>query len=663
MYWFRDGSPFSFLPWLAVSVTWLLGGWLIATHTFRLERRERLIIGIGLGLIPYLWFINILSHWTPASWAFILAGILVLLVGIAFAWRGERPFLDWRDLEVWRLLIVGLILTWLFTRIGRGLTIIDDPKNVSIISTMAAGDIPPHFYMNSTFYFAYHYAFQLIGASMMRLGGLFPWSAFDLSKAVLGAYCILLAYLIGKRYIKHELGGVTTAFVMAFATGTRYLLLLLPTNIITKLDSMVVFTNTKAPLSQVLTSIRPESSGPPVSFIYAYMNGIEAWPLFISVQAGPGTLSFVCLFLIWLLATRSARRFSFLLFVMIFSIWALAWESTFGLFVVGAISVTLYYWWKYGNIHSIGQEVLALLLSLPVVIFQGGTITQILRKEILGLGSTGVVASEQSVAGFALRWPLSFPSSHLEPLNLSSPLEALVGFLEFGPILLLAPWISIWAWRRFRQGDWAIGALIVSTWVGFAVPILFKYKTDRDVPRLMAHSFDTWIMLLVIMFWDYSGKWSGFFKKAAIIVIFLSVFGGIVLAGSALTATQRHVLTKNFVSEDSHVASDLWNELPPGSEVFDPERWRATAITGRLTRAGKNSRVNLPEWVELRQNPYANDLLAEGYEYVYIDEEWWEQMSDASKASLSAPCVVVMAEYDFGNGNFRRFVDISKCHP
>jgi hypothetical protein len=111
------------------------------------------------------------------------------------------------------------------------------------------------------------------------------------------------------------------------------------------------------------------------------------------------------------------------------------------------------------------------------------------------------------------------------------------------------------------------------------------------------------------------------------------------------------------------VTSDLWNTLPSGSEVFDPERWRATAITGRLTRAGKNSRENLPEWIELRQNPYTEDLLANGYEYVYIDEEWWEKLSDESKASLSDPCVVVLAEYDFGNGNFRRFVDISKCGP
>jgi hypothetical protein len=663
MYWFRDGSPLSFIPWLAVSAIWLLGGWLIATHAFRLERRERLIVGIGLGLIPYLWFINVLSYWVPAGLAFVLAGVLVLLTGIAFAWRGERPFLDWRDLEVWHLLFIGLILTWLFTRIGGGVTIIDDPKNVSLISIMGAGDIPPHFYMNSTFYFAYHYAFQLIGASMMRLGGLFPWSAFDLSKAILGAYCILLVYLIGKRYIQHELGGVMTAFVATFATGTRYLLLLLPSSIFTKLDSIVVFTNSKDLFSQVMTSLRPESSGPPVSFINAYMNGIEAWPLFVSIQAGPGTLSFICLFLIWLLANRSARRYSFLILVMIFSIWALAWESTFGLFVVGAVLVTLYFWWKQGNIRSIRQEAWALLLSLPIVIFQGGTVTQILRKEILGLGSTGVEAAEQIAAGFALRWPLAFPTSHFEPLSLFSPLEILVGFFEFGPILLLAPWISIWAWKRFRKGDWAIGALIVSTWLGFALPILFKYKTDRDVPRLMAHSFDTWIILLVIMFWDYSGKWAKFFRQATLVVIFLSVFGGIVLAGSALTATQRHELTKYFVSEDSHVTSDLWNTLPSGSEVFDPERWRATAITGRLTRAGKNSRENLPEWIELRQNPYTEDLLANGYEYVYIDEEWWEQLSDESKASLSDPCVVVLAEYDFGNGNFRRFVDISKCGP
>src|SRR3989337_336303 len=170
MYWFRVDNPWVFGVWLAVTAIRGIGGWLLATHAFRLERGERLIIGFGLGLVCYLWFVNLIGRWLTPDWTFAGAGILVLILGMAYAWNGTRPAIDWKDFQVWRWLVIGLILVWLFARIARGMAIFDDRKNISIVSTMAAGDIPPHHYMNSAVLFAYHYGFQLFGASLMRLG-------------------------------------------------------------------------------------------------------------------------------------------------------------------------------------------------------------------------------------------------------------------------------------------------------------------------------------------------------------------------------------------------------------------------------------------------------------------------------------------------------------
>jgi hypothetical protein len=112
----------------------------------------------------------------------------------------------------------------LFARLARGMGIFDEPKNLSIVSTMAAGDIPPHHYLNSTVLFAYHYGFQLLGASLVRLGGLQPWSAFDLSKAIAGAYLFLMLALFARRYLNIRWAGPVVAGVLAFVTGTRFLL-------------------------------------------------------------------------------------------------------------------------------------------------------------------------------------------------------------------------------------------------------------------------------------------------------------------------------------------------------------------------------------------------------------------------------------------------------
>jgi hypothetical protein len=174
MYWFRTGTPLNIIPWVLVSISWLIGGWLLATHVFNLEELERLIIWIGLGLLPYVWFVNVIRRWLTAVPAFVLAGILVLVIGVAFAWKSEMPFLDLSDFESYHLILIGLFLVWVFFRIDKGISLFDDRKNLSIISPMAAGDIPPHFYMNPGFYFAYHYGFQLFGSSLVRLGGLFP---------------------------------------------------------------------------------------------------------------------------------------------------------------------------------------------------------------------------------------------------------------------------------------------------------------------------------------------------------------------------------------------------------------------------------------------------------------------------------------------------------
>ena len=122
-------------------------------------------------------------------------------------------------------------------------------------------------------------------------------------------------------------------------------------------------------------------------------------------------------------------------------------------------------------------------------------------------------------------------------------------------------------------------------------------------------------------------------------------------------------MTSGFIEADAYISRDYWDALPPDSEVFDPFAWRATALTGRLTRSAINSLKPLPEWEELRLHPTVADLTASGYDYVYLDENWWNEIPEDSKASLTSPCVQVLAEYRNDRGNLRQLIDITKCHP
>ncbi|HLE73648.1 MAG TPA: hypothetical protein VI688_05345, partial [Anaerolineales bacterium] len=135
MYWYRDGNLLSLLPWLAAMAAVWLGGWLLATHAFRLQARERLIVGLALGLVLYTWLANLLGHWLSPDLTFTLPALLLLLVGGLLAWRRkEGPWLDRGDLKIWPWLLAGLGLIYVFLLWSKGLTLFDEHKNLSLIS-------------------------------------------------------------------------------------------------------------------------------------------------------------------------------------------------------------------------------------------------------------------------------------------------------------------------------------------------------------------------------------------------------------------------------------------------------------------------------------------------------------------------------------------------
>jgi hypothetical protein len=676
MYWFRADNPLVFLLWLAVAAVWAVGGWLLATHAFRLETRERLIAGFGLGLVCYLWFANLLGRWLSPTVTFIAAAFLVAALGLAFAWKGERPLLDYRDLRVWRWLLLGLALAWLFASLARGLAIFDDRKNISIVSTMAAGDIPPHHYMNSTFYFAYHYGFQLLGASLMRLGGLLPWSAFDLSKAIVGAYTIVLLAVFARRYASAPLASLIVAGAVALSTGTRYLLLLAPGRLMARIDPLIYVRSVDEvvgmPLSQAILRGLVLQDGPPAPFLYAFMNGI-GWPLVMAVHAGPSTLSLAILLLAWLAASRLKRPAASFILLILFSFWAVVWESSYGLFLIAGLLVALY-WARKQRLESqpeVRWAALALALSVPLALLQGGTLTEMARDLFSGTGSAAPAAAGEAagLAGFSLRWPPAVYSGHLSALSIFSPLQLLVAILELGPVVLFTPWISRWAWKRFREGDWMLGAGALSAWIGFALPVFFSYEYDRDIVRFTKHGLLVWTLILAFMLWDSSDRWLRTLRVPAAIALALMSYGGLAVAGTELTAASQAVLTEEGITGlDARVTVDLWDRLRPGSEVFDPFTWRATMVTGRLTRviAGKMSfdYDHSAEWEGLRATPSAEALLASGFQYAYIDEAWWAEMPESSRASLSDSCVRVLSEHADGeHEQFRRLVDLEQCGP
>ena len=103
-------------------------------------------------------------------------------------------------LSPYHLLFVGLFIYSVF--LERGLGIYDDYHHLPAISAMGAGNLPPRYILNAAYDYSYHYGFELLGGSLMRLGNLFPWSAFDLGKAMVWVYSLILVAFLLKQYLQ-----------------------------------------------------------------------------------------------------------------------------------------------------------------------------------------------------------------------------------------------------------------------------------------------------------------------------------------------------------------------------------------------------------------------------------------------------------------------------
>ena len=668
MYWSMTRSVGDILALLLFLALCTAGGWFLVRAGFRLSSKDRVVVGAGLGLTLATWLANLLSRWIVPPVSFWLSAGLLVVVGAGLWWRQpDRRLRLGQELRPWLLIVAVLVLGYFFLRIGRGLAIFDDRKNLSLISLMAAGDIPPHFYMNPDFYFRYHYAFQLFGAMLMRLGGLFPWSAFDLAKGIAGALAVGLSVVLGRRATGRWAGGAALGFVVLFASGARWLLLLLPSELVSAAANGVTLwgsaAQTASNLPNALGAPWVIDGGPLVPFPFAFVNGILQ-PLVLYLQAGPVSLGMIALLLLLILYPARERRWGWGVLTLVLALWALAAEAEFALFVLGvALACAVLLLKKNSGTHRgelwglVGVAALATVLGF----LQGGTLTEVARS-VASRASNPDPSAALSMGGFSLSAVPAIVSSHLGELRLGNPGELAIGLLELGPALLLAPlavWWVVRAYRRQRLLPLAFGA---STLLGFILPIFVRYEVDRDISRLTHYALVGWILLAaapVAVAWR-----QGTMRRRGVIAAIagLTVFGGLVVTGPMLTSLTRGVLSNRVESIDAGMAREMWNRLEPGSLVLDSDTWRAVALTGRLTRSAPDSVSVLEEWTRQVADPNVALLTAAGIDYVYVDQYWWNEMPGSARASFLDPCVRVVAEGKDNALNGRRWLfDIRSC--
>ena len=180
------------------TISWLIGGILIISNLFAINENEILYLGAATGLVLENWLANLLGQIINPEIGFWLAPGLVLLTGVILEYK-----LKYFQKHKFKKILFTTSSFWfitalvLFSLIGRGLPIFDDFQNLPTVSRLAAGDIAPHFSLNPEIRFGYHYFLLLVAAQIVRIGGLFPAAALDITRA----FFMVTTVFIGGKFI------------------------------------------------------------------------------------------------------------------------------------------------------------------------------------------------------------------------------------------------------------------------------------------------------------------------------------------------------------------------------------------------------------------------------------------------------------------------------
>ena len=671
MYWSRTGNLLDIFFFFILSLCWIIGGWLLVIQSGRFHKRESLTFGIASGLLLYILLGNAFAHVFPPYPAFVLAAICILLLGLWVARNTVKPWFDLINLKaLWQVLPL-IALTGFFTLMLRGLGVGDDYAHLPLVSTMAAGDIPPHYSLFPSMYLPYHYELDLFAAGLVRVGSFFPWSAWDLSRAFVVSLTIVCAWLWLRRTTRSMKAAWLGTVLIAFGMGTRWLLTLLPTSWLARISSEITLIGSSVATGKTLAEALFRSwvidGGPPVPFPYAFANGILN-PLTFD-WAGASSLPLLAIFLIFMISgRRGLKPVGILLLGSAVLSLALSAEHIFVLLELGvgvaALILILRQKLSFRQIFSSfpGQFLLLVLVTGLLSLIQGGVITEIARSFFTGKQGAGAAAS----GSFSLRWPPTFYDSHMGSLSLLNWAQVIVILAEAGPTLLLFPIVISRMKSDLKHSRTFEFGLGIASFLGIIIPLFVNYAAARDIVRLTAFGLSAWLFLAIQPLWG-AIKRALLWKNIGIGIGYaITIFGGIALFAFQTTAIFSPQVSSFVTSMDSRISQTYWNRLNPQVMVFDPIGFRSQTLFGRLSIDAIDG-FPISQFVPYLAAPDPTELHKLGFDYVYIDKRYWDHLLPIYQQGLYASCTQVMKRLEKNNSatgelaDFRVLIDITNC--
>ena len=457
--------------------------------------------------------------------------------------------------------------------------------------------------------------------------------------------------------------------MLAFAGGSRWLLLLLPPawlGIISGNIKLIGSASTSASTyaDALLTYWKIDGAGP-IQFPFAFYTGINQ--PFVMAYTGISGMGILIMLVLLLISNRFRHWAAALVVCILVGALALANEIAFLLLLLGFVVVTVIWIIRNRSWRVPASLVLwgaILLASTVIAAVQGGLLTEIVRTS---LGSRPGAASYFDTS-LSFVWPPAIVSAHLGSLSLTNPAQFLAGLMEIGPIILATPLIMAWASKSFRLKRWYETSLIAAS-AGAIIALFVEFKGPlfTAAPRLMSGWFFACILYVIPLVWKWMPGRSGRVQAAVGAGILAACLSGMVLFSIQLLAIQRPMLATFITPLDASISKDYWNKLEPEARIFDPLIYRAPTVFGRFTVSSPSWYTRDPEWLALDAAPDPQRIHAAGFEYMYFDKDYWDGLTGVQQSLFSAACVRqvvqvdgIHSEQDYTK-DFRRLIDLRGC--
>ena len=660
----------AFLVWVFI---WAAGGIWITRSAFNIRKNEQLIAGIGLGLVTENWLANLISQLVPVPLSFWISALLVFFVGLFFAiYKGEKRFRDLFYVPVYPLQLLLLAgLTIVFVSIGRGLAISDDFQNLPVASSIATGDIPPHFALNPSINFGYHYFTMMFAGQLMRVANMFVWTAMDVARGFGFAISVMLMGFFTQRVTSSKLGGLLGGLMAMFAGGTRWLLLLLPPSVVSKISEHITLigsgANSGADLSQALLNPWASSGLGSYPFPFAFVNGFNNTGI-MGFHAGWGGLIGIITGMLLLTHNKWRGWQAWVMTTVLIASLGLANEVALAQTGIGFVLVALIYILVNKTIRlprSLWRWFVVMFAAGVFVLFQGGVITALVMGWIQKLMPGFEAVQAYHTFDFSFFFPPALLSTHLGNLYFNNPYHLLVLLIEIGPVLLLFPLVIIWTIKALRYERWYEAAFSLSAFAGLGTSMikLSGAAGSTALTRVQSLFLDVLRNLGTPALWNWARHRSDKVKISTGILFFMTMLSGVVLLGIQLIAAPDPVYSDFLDNLDAKMAQKYWNQLEANAAVFDPNPYRAPIVLGRPNMSSTDYFIRTDEWMEKRADPDPYILRAAGYSYIYLHESYWDEIPlETRQVYLEDSCVIAVEKLDqeFPR-DIRWLLDIQNC--